>query len=63
MKFSVSDTKLPGASAWRKGQKLARQLLGPPPAFPKLRSTAEEQTAGNTLGTVASHCYASCFGT
>ncbi|KAM6399899.1 LOW QUALITY PROTEIN: coiled-coil domain-containing protein 187 [Rhynochetos jubatus] len=42
-------TKLPGASAWREGQKLARKLLGPPPTCPNLRSTAEEQTAANTF--------------
>ncbi|KAM9271259.1 coiled-coil domain-containing protein 187 [Morus bassanus] len=42
-------TKLPGASAWREGQKLARKLLGPPPTFPNLRSTAEEQTTANTF--------------
>ncbi|KAM7087784.1 coiled-coil domain-containing protein 187 isoform 2-T2 [Ciconia maguari] len=41
--------KLPGASAWREGQKLARKLLGPPPTFPNLRSTAEEQTTANTF--------------
>ncbi|XP_061208416.1 coiled-coil domain-containing protein 187 isoform X2 [Neopsephotus bourkii] len=40
--------KLPGASAWREGQKLARKLLGPPPTFPNLRSTAEEQTTATT---------------
>ncbi|XP_014798226.1 PREDICTED: centrosome-associated protein 350-like [Calidris pugnax] len=39
--------KLPGASAWREGQKLARKLLGPPPTFPNLRSTAGEQTTAN----------------
>ncbi|XP_021269387.1 coiled-coil domain-containing protein 187 isoform X3 [Numida meleagris] len=39
--------KLPGASAWREGQKLARKILGPPPAFPKLGSRAEEQSTGN----------------
>ncbi|XP_027742937.1 coiled-coil domain-containing protein 187 [Empidonax traillii] len=41
--------KLPGASAWREGQKLARKLLGPPPEFPNLRSTAEEQSTANSL--------------
>ncbi|KAM6117388.1 coiled-coil domain-containing protein 187 [Phoenicopterus ruber ruber] len=41
--------KLPGASAWREGQKLARKLLGPPPTFPNRRSTAEEQTTANTF--------------
>ncbi|NXV86816.1 CE350 protein, partial [Calonectris borealis] len=41
--------KLPGTSAWREGQKLARKLLGPPPTFPNLRSTAEEQTTANTF--------------
>ncbi|KAM6048045.1 coiled-coil domain-containing protein 187 [Chlamydotis macqueenii] len=40
--------KLPGASTWREGQKLARKLLGPPPTFPNLR-TAEEQTTANTF--------------
>lgn len=40
--------KLPGASAWREGQKLARKLLGPPPTFPNLKSTAEEQTIATT---------------
>ncbi|XP_062497462.1 coiled-coil domain-containing protein 187 isoform X2 [Pezoporus occidentalis] len=40
--------KLPGASAWREGQKLARKLLGPPPTFPNQRSTAEEQTTATT---------------
>ncbi|KAM8995400.1 coiled-coil domain-containing protein 187 [Ara ararauna] len=40
--------KLPGASAWREGQKLARKLLGPPPTFPNLKSTAEEQTTATT---------------
>ncbi|XP_065551501.1 centrosome-associated protein 350-like [Lathamus discolor] len=40
--------KLPGASAWREGQKLARKLLGPPTTFPNLRSTAEEQTTATT---------------
>ncbi|KAM9370799.1 coiled-coil domain-containing protein 187 [Phaethornis superciliosus] len=42
-------TKLPGASAWREGQKLARMLLGPPPTFSQLRSTAGEQTTTNTF--------------
>ncbi|XP_071622682.1 coiled-coil domain-containing protein 187 isoform X3 [Heliangelus exortis] len=46
---AVTGTKLPGVSAWREGQKLARKLLGPPPTFPKLRSTAEEQTTANTF--------------
>ncbi|XP_071430619.1 coiled-coil domain-containing protein 187 isoform X3 [Pithys albifrons albifrons] len=41
--------KLPGASAWREGQKLARKLLGPPPEFPNLRSRAEEQSTANTF--------------
>ncbi|XP_027587511.2 coiled-coil domain-containing protein 187 isoform X2 [Pipra filicauda] len=41
--------KLPGASAWREGQKLARKLLGPPPEFPNLRSRAAEQSTANTL--------------
>ncbi|KAM6110356.1 LOW QUALITY PROTEIN: coiled-coil domain-containing protein 187 [Pterocles gutturalis] len=41
--------KLPGASAWREGQKLARKLLGPPPTFPNRRSTAEEQTTVNSF--------------
>ncbi|XP_075375682.1 coiled-coil domain-containing protein 187 [Mycteria americana] len=41
--------KLPAASAWREGQKLARKLLGPPPTFPNLRSTAEKQTTANTF--------------
>ncbi|KAM9522134.1 coiled-coil domain-containing protein 187 [Guaruba guarouba] len=40
--------KLPGASAWREGQKLARKLLGPPPTFPNLKSTAEGQTTATT---------------
>ncbi|XP_054705081.1 coiled-coil domain-containing protein 187 isoform X6 [Grus americana] len=43
-------TKLPSASAWREGQKLARKLLGPPPTLPNLRSTAEEQNTANTFG-------------
>ncbi|KAM6047538.1 coiled-coil domain-containing protein 187 [Theristicus caerulescens] len=46
---AVTGAKLPGASAWREGQKLARKLLGPPPTFPNLRSTAEEQTTANTF--------------
>ncbi|KAM9256715.1 coiled-coil domain-containing protein 187 [Cariama cristata] len=41
--------KLPGASAWREGQKLARKLLGPPPKFPNLRSTDGERTTENTF--------------
>ncbi|XP_065710067.1 coiled-coil domain-containing protein 187 isoform X2 [Patagioenas fasciata] len=41
--------KPPGASAWREGQKIARKLLGPPPTFPNLRSTTEEQITANTL--------------
>lgn len=49
--MSVSGSKLPGVSAWREGQKLARKLLGPPPAFPRLRSRAEEQSTGNAYGT------------
>ncbi|XP_045701874.1 coiled-coil domain-containing protein 187 [Phyllostomus hastatus] len=34
------ESELVGAHAWRKGQALARGLLGPPPALPRLRSTA-----------------------
>ncbi|XP_053940496.1 coiled-coil domain-containing protein 187 isoform X2 [Cuculus canorus] len=46
---TVKGAKLPGASAWREGQKLARKLLGPPPAFPNLRSRAEVQTTEETF--------------
>ncbi|KAM6372452.1 coiled-coil domain-containing protein 187 [Pluvialis apricaria] len=47
MDKTTGGAKLPGASAWREGQKLARKLLGPPPTFPNLRSTAEEQTTAD----------------
>ncbi|XP_054076154.1 coiled-coil domain-containing protein 187 isoform X1 [Rissa tridactyla] len=49
MDKTTGGAKLPGASAWREGQKLARKLLGPLPTFPNLRSTAEEQTTANTF--------------
>ncbi|XP_068011971.1 coiled-coil domain-containing protein 187 isoform X3 [Melanerpes formicivorus] len=42
--------KLPGASEWREGQKLARKLLGPSPPLPNLQSTAEEQSTTKTFG-------------
>lgn len=61
--MSVSGSKLPGASAWREGQKLARKLLGPPPAFPKLRSRAEEQSTGNAYGTAVLSATLLVFGT
>ncbi|XP_057236847.1 uncharacterized protein LOC130582259 [Malurus melanocephalus] len=44
---------LPGVSAWREGQKLARRLLGPPPPFPHLRSRTGEQSTAKTFGTAA----------
>ncbi|XP_048181884.1 coiled-coil domain-containing protein 187 isoform X3 [Corvus hawaiiensis] len=40
---------LPGVSAWREGQKLARRLLGPPPPFPHLRSRPGEQSTAKTF--------------
>ncbi|XP_071310218.1 coiled-coil domain-containing protein 187 [Agelaius tricolor] len=38
---------LPGVSAWREGQKLARRLLGPP--LPLLRSRTGEQSTAKTF--------------
>ncbi|XP_074066788.1 coiled-coil domain-containing protein 187 isoform X2 [Macrotis lagotis] len=35
-----SDAKLAGVSAWRKGQRLVRLLLGPPPTFLQLQNQA-----------------------
>ncbi|KAM7033952.1 coiled-coil domain-containing protein 187 isoform 3-T3 [Acridotheres tristis] len=40
---------LPGVSAWREGQKLARKLLGPPPPLPHLRSRTGEQSTAKTF--------------
>ncbi|XP_038012588.1 coiled-coil domain-containing protein 187 isoform X3 [Motacilla alba alba] len=40
---------LPGVSAWREGQKLARRLLGPPPPLPHLRSRTGEQSTAKTF--------------
>ncbi|XP_056668675.1 coiled-coil domain-containing protein 187 isoform X3 [Monodelphis domestica] len=34
------DAKPAGVSAWRKGQRLARLLLGPPPTFPQIQNRA-----------------------
>ncbi|KAM6316256.1 LOW QUALITY PROTEIN: coiled-coil domain-containing protein 187 [Podargus strigoides] len=51
--------KLPGASAWREGQKLARKLLGPRPTFPNLRSTANTFEPGR--GFVAMPVTENCF--
>ncbi|XP_067397702.1 coiled-coil domain-containing protein 187 [Emydura macquarii macquarii] len=45
--LNEKGSKLIGASAWREGQKLVKKLLGPPPKFPKLKSTSEEQTPKN----------------
>ncbi|KAM4647190.1 LOW QUALITY PROTEIN: coiled-coil domain-containing protein 187 [Amazona ochrocephala] len=45
------DVKLPGASAWREGQKLARKLLGPPPTFPNLKNTATTPSKAPTKDT------------
>lgn len=45
-----------GAHAWRKGQALARGLLGPPPTLPRLQSTAAsgETAHAEDTGTCAS---------
>ncbi|XP_033374374.1 coiled-coil domain-containing protein 187 isoform X2 [Parus major] len=40
---------LPGVSAWREGQKLARRLLGPPLPLPHLRSRTGEQSTTKTF--------------
>ncbi|XP_023793736.1 uncharacterized protein LOC111936871 [Cyanistes caeruleus] len=40
---------LPGVSAWREGQKLARRLLGPPLPLPHLRSRTGEQSTAKTF--------------
>ncbi|XP_029467732.1 coiled-coil domain-containing protein 187 [Rhinatrema bivittatum] len=49
-RLPTPDSKLYGASAWREGQKLVRMLLGPPPTWPKLETTAslhEDKTTDN----------------
>lgn len=45
-----------GVHAWRKGQALARGLLGPPPALPRLQSKAASREPAPTveIGTYAS---------
>nr|XP_026652831.1 centrosome-associated protein 350 isoform X1 [Zonotrichia albicollis] len=40
---------LPGVTAWREGQKLARRLLGPAPPLPHLRSRTAEQSTAKTF--------------
>nr|XP_019612403.1 PREDICTED: coiled-coil domain-containing protein 187 isoform X3 [Rhinolophus sinicus] len=42
------DFELTGVSAWRKGQALARELLGPPPALPRLQGEAPSRDPAPT---------------
>ncbi|XP_044120307.1 coiled-coil domain-containing protein 187 [Neovison vison] len=43
------DSELVGVYAWRKGPALARALLGPAPAFPRLRSKARSRDQSPTV--------------
>ncbi|XP_032163869.1 uncharacterized protein LOC116570637 isoform X2 [Mustela erminea] len=43
------DSELVGVYAWRKGPALARALLGPAPAFPRLRSKAPSRDQSPTV--------------
>ncbi|KAM5329787.1 coiled-coil domain-containing protein 187 [Glossophaga mutica] len=45
------DLELLGAHAWRKGQALARGLLGPPPALPRLQSKAASRETAHPAET------------
>ncbi|XP_053523616.1 coiled-coil domain-containing protein 187 [Artibeus jamaicensis] len=44
-----SDSELVGAHAWRKGQALARGLLGPPPPLPRLQNKAASRETAHNL--------------
>nr|XP_020039121.1 LOW QUALITY PROTEIN: coiled-coil domain-containing protein 187 [Castor canadensis] len=51
-KGEVWNSELVGVYAWRKGQALARSLLGPPPVYPRLHSKApsRDRTPAMKLG-------------
>ncbi|XP_033614896.1 LOW QUALITY PROTEIN: coiled-coil domain-containing protein 187 [Fukomys damarensis] len=51
--LSVQDPESVGVRAWRRGQELARLLLGPPPARPTLRSTGPTMGLGDSKATAA----------
>ncbi|KFO21491.1 hypothetical protein H920_17132 [Fukomys damarensis] len=49
----AADPESVGVRAWRRGQELARLLLGPPPARPTLRSTGPTMGLGDSKATAA----------